>query len=98
MLHCFVGGRVAVVAADGFCDVVGVVTDGDVRYMSAPRSVLEGAVQLLLSLRGLFAARKGKSASRLTAVRSRERGYLIEGVDRSFGGAGDGCAERERVI
>jgi hypothetical protein len=63
--HGFVGGRVAVVAADGFCDVVGVVTDGDVRHMSAPRSVLEGAVQLLLSLRGLFAARKGKSASRL---------------------------------
>jgi hypothetical protein len=98
VLHGFVGGRVAVVAAYGFGDVVGVVTDGDVRHMSAPRSVLEGAVQLLLSLRGLFASTQRQVSKQAQAVvRSRERGCLIEGVDRSFGKAGDGCAV-ERVI
>lgn len=49
MFHCFLGRRFAVVAANGFGDVVGVVTDRNVRHMAAPRSVLVGSVQLLLS-------------------------------------------------
>lgn len=50
MLHCFFGWRVAVVTANGFGDVVGVVTDGDLRHMASPRAILVCSVQLLLSL------------------------------------------------
>lgn len=50
MLHGFFGWRVAVVAANGFGDVVGVVTDGDLRHMASPWAILVGSLQLLLSL------------------------------------------------
>jgi hypothetical protein len=50
VLHCFFGWRVAVVAANGFGDVVGVVTDRDVRHMATPWAILVCSLQLLLSL------------------------------------------------
>jgi hypothetical protein len=47
--HGFFGWRIAVITANGFCDVMGVVTDRNVRHMAAPWSILVCSVQLLLS-------------------------------------------------
>ena len=65
MLHGFLGWRVAVVTANGFCDVVGVVTDGYMRHMAAPWAILVCSLQLLLSRRRLLQDKKFKSASTL---------------------------------
>jgi hypothetical protein len=50
VLHGLLGWRVAVVTANCFCDVVGVVTDRNVRHMAAPWTTLVCSLQLLLSL------------------------------------------------